>query len=320
MDGYNKIAPKQYLSWIDVAKGIGIVLVVLGHSMFPKHILISGFHMPLFFILAGITFSAKTNFVTFINKKIQRILIPFFFWYTLSYLLGLSNGPLWFLYTLFGSLICVYVLIKYTNLFCQSFVVLTISLCIWGKYSFIDYLPADVVRILSGAIFVFIGYIYKSMISKVSGIDKYSNFKKVIIIGAVTLSIIYVVSLLVGERFGLYSDLRYLWLTMFRPYWIIVVFLTLCGSWATMLWAKVFKNSIVLRWLGINSLVIMCVHYPICEFLNINISKLPNFDIVYYKLMYAIGEYVITFILSAILVLICNNLIPRLSGGTSNNN
>lgn len=319
MNGYNKMFPKQYLPWIDVAKGIGIVLVVVGHSMFPKHILISGFHMPLFFILAGITFSAKTNLTTFIFKKIQRILIPFFFWYILSYLLGLSNGPLWFLYTLFSSLVCVYVLVKYTNLFCQSFIVLTISLCIWGKYSFIDYLPADVVRILSGSIFVFIGYIYKSIISKVSGIDECSNIKK-IVIGAVALSTIYVVSLLVGEKLGLYSDLRYLWLTMFRPYWIVVVFLTLCGSWATMLWAKAFNKSMVLRWLGMNSLVIMCVHYPICEFLNINISKLPNFDIVYYKLIYGIGEYTITFIISVILVLICNRFIPRLSGGVLNNN
>lgn len=311
---------KQYLPWIDVAKGIGIILVVLGHSMFPKHILISGFHMPLFFILAGITFSARTNFTTFIFKKIQRILIPFFFWYILSYLLGLSNGPLWFLYTLFGSLVCIYVLVKYANLFCQSFIVLVTSLCIWGKYSFIDYLPADIVRILSGSIFIFIGYIYKSIISKANGIDECSSIKKNIVIGAITLSAMYTVSLLVGEKLGLYSDLRYLWLTMFRPYWIVVVFLTLCGSWATILWAKFFNNSMILRWLGMNSLVIMCVHYPICEFLNIYISKLSNFDLLLYKLMYGIVEYILIFTVSIILVLICNRFIPKLSGGVLNNN
>ena len=39
---------------VDVAKGIGIVLVVLGHSGIEfGHYLIYMFHMPLFFFLSG---------------------------------------------------------------------------------------------------------------------------------------------------------------------------------------------------------------------------------------------------------------------------
>ena len=40
------------ISYIDMAKGIGIILVVLGHSIFPSENLttwIYSFHMPLFF-------------------------------------------------------------------------------------------------------------------------------------------------------------------------------------------------------------------------------------------------------------------------------
>jgi fucose 4-O-acetylase-like acetyltransferase len=39
--------------WIDVCRGIGILLVVLGHCdpFFNKYIY--GFHMPLFFLLSG---------------------------------------------------------------------------------------------------------------------------------------------------------------------------------------------------------------------------------------------------------------------------
>ena len=41
---------KEYLDYLDLAKGIGILLVIMGHSLFPLHIAIDIFHMPLFFL------------------------------------------------------------------------------------------------------------------------------------------------------------------------------------------------------------------------------------------------------------------------------
>lgn len=44
------------ISVIDTAKGIGIILVIIGHTLFsdnPIRIFIYAFHMPMFFILAG---------------------------------------------------------------------------------------------------------------------------------------------------------------------------------------------------------------------------------------------------------------------------
>lgn len=49
--------PKIHLDYLDLAKGIGIMTVILGHGMFPNHFLIDSFHMPLFFILTGLTFT-----------------------------------------------------------------------------------------------------------------------------------------------------------------------------------------------------------------------------------------------------------------------
>lgn len=54
---------KYHLDSIDLAKGIGIMLVLLGHGMFPWHFLIASFHMPLFFILAGITFTPPYHII-----------------------------------------------------------------------------------------------------------------------------------------------------------------------------------------------------------------------------------------------------------------
>lgn len=67
------------IEWIDIAKGIGILLVILGHSVKfggTFHNLIFSFHMPLFFVLSGITYRQKDN-KTFICKKFKTLIIPY---------------------------------------------------------------------------------------------------------------------------------------------------------------------------------------------------------------------------------------------------
>jgi acyltransferase len=72
---------KERLNTYDIAKGIGIILVVLGHT--ATHIglekVIYQFHMPLFFILSGIFF--KENDVqfpqAFIINKVRRLYVPY---------------------------------------------------------------------------------------------------------------------------------------------------------------------------------------------------------------------------------------------------
>ncbi len=81
------------ISYIDMAKGIGILLVVFGHSAFPTPEVnqwISSFHMPLFFLLSGILL-AHTNahekpMQKLISKKARTILVPYFCFSILSIL------------------------------------------------------------------------------------------------------------------------------------------------------------------------------------------------------------------------------------------
>ncbi len=53
---------KQRIGWIDVTKGIAILLVILGHSLVGLKIndYIFAFHMPVFFITSGILFRPKS--------------------------------------------------------------------------------------------------------------------------------------------------------------------------------------------------------------------------------------------------------------------
>lgn len=49
------------IAWIDVAKGLLIILVILGHSNINDitAAVINSFHMAAFFVLSGITFRRK---------------------------------------------------------------------------------------------------------------------------------------------------------------------------------------------------------------------------------------------------------------------
>ena len=56
--------PRKRLTYLDMAKGVGIFLVVLGHIEYIQEDTlkwISSFHMPLFFVIGGILSYAKRN-------------------------------------------------------------------------------------------------------------------------------------------------------------------------------------------------------------------------------------------------------------------
>lgn len=67
---------------IDIAKGIGILFMVMGHAGFPYSKFFYFFHMPLFFILAGYVFKDKyisdwKNLKTYFIKRIKSLYLPF---------------------------------------------------------------------------------------------------------------------------------------------------------------------------------------------------------------------------------------------------
>lgn len=79
------------ISYFDLAKGIGIILVVLGHMEnidVGLRTWISSFHMPLFFMISGMLMAAKReqegNTVDVYIKKAKGILIPYM-WFSIIY-------------------------------------------------------------------------------------------------------------------------------------------------------------------------------------------------------------------------------------------
>lgn len=72
---------KERSPYWDIVKGIGILLIVLGHSGFPIYavqVIINYFHLSIFFFASGALYKEKysENPISFIGRKLQYIYLP----------------------------------------------------------------------------------------------------------------------------------------------------------------------------------------------------------------------------------------------------
>ena len=129
--------------WLDIAKGIAIILMVAGHTPIPSVMshFIYAFHMPLFFISSGLVSNyEKYSLVDYIKHKSYTLLLPFVCYSTivcvLMYFIGeldvihyIKSGwggyALWFIPILFMSS----VLVRITFLIKRKYVRRFIMLC-----------------------------------------------------------------------------------------------------------------------------------------------------------------------------------------------
>ena len=96
------MAEQNRIEYLDVCKGIGILLVVAGHSLLDEMVAASwgyqflfnvlySFHMPLFMVLSGIVFRLKIDRNTaqplrYLKGRTRSVLIPFLVYTVLLYL------------------------------------------------------------------------------------------------------------------------------------------------------------------------------------------------------------------------------------------
>lgn len=85
------------LEYLDMVKGIGIILVVLGHIVYTEpHIMvwIASFHMPLFFVVAGVLLAIRgeiKDLKTEIHRRAHSLLIPYLWFSLLDFVLDIGN-------------------------------------------------------------------------------------------------------------------------------------------------------------------------------------------------------------------------------------
>lgn len=77
---------------IDIIKGMGIILMVVGHSGFPFTRFIYLFHMAIFFVASGFCFKTNdsdslSNYLIFLKKKFLSLWFPYIIWTSIFSLL-----------------------------------------------------------------------------------------------------------------------------------------------------------------------------------------------------------------------------------------
>ena len=109
----------ERIKYIDIAKGIGILLVIIGHSFPESYIqrLCYCFHMPLFFFISGLCYNhLKYDFRKLLRVCTRQLLIPLVLFSVILYVLRFvvlqttyfNSGLIfpdatWFLFVLFLS-------------------------------------------------------------------------------------------------------------------------------------------------------------------------------------------------------------------------
>jgi fucose 4-O-acetylase-like acetyltransferase len=146
------------IATFDILKGIGILLVIIGHT-FMKEIgpYIQAFHMPLFFIVAGYFFKYKPLRIQLV-RDFRRLIVPYFFVVITTMLIAFAKDfkatgeinlhlgtlyecgtPAWFLLALYGTKQIFNLLFQFSKQYYLLYAFLLSSIpCLMAHYLEID--------------------------------------------------------------------------------------------------------------------------------------------------------------------------------------
>lgn len=309
MLGVSKIytSKNNRIDYIDTAKGIGIILVVWCHILLtgPVHKYVYSFHMPLFFFLSGLVFkeNKNENMMSFVKSKSKGILIPYISFSAITYLYWLiierfissneisplkafinifiapgsdsylpHNPALWFLPCLLVVNIIFYVIVKNYKL-----INIKIAIFISSVIGFITQLyktdnvfwSIDVA--FTGGVFFGVGFLLKETLN-----DEYKVINNKTKIIGFLLFVIAIVTSYYNNSVSLssnhYGNYILFYVSAFSSIAMIIII------------SKIISKNSLLKYLGKNSLIILCLHIPVkrivmgvtCKILNIKLELLKE--------------------------------------------
>ncbi|WP_440972617.1 acyltransferase family protein [Pseudomonas koreensis] len=273
---------------LDVAKGIGIWLVLIGHAEAWDPVglgrYIYSFHMPLFFLLAGFFFkdtSLKSTTVT----GLQRLIAPYFFIGLTCAIPSLifSNTttavqfaqqlggtiysiprsdwtfyctPIWFLTCLFCTQTIYSITSKLNTIKKSIFSIVCFALALFIFSLGTIYTPWNVLNALLAIIFYHIGYLLKHY----NFFAPASNRRKHAIL-AIPTALIFIVCAPLNEPIinlsaGITGNTFYFLLA------------SLSGSFLVLQLSSVLRNVELLRWFGRNTIILFGYNYWIMKLGN----------------------------------------------------
>ncbi len=274
----------NYIAWINVAKAIGIISVVLDHLFLADSVfrrILNIFTVPFFFFISGINYHSEPSLKDFFLKKLKRLYLPYLTVGLISICvyLGLSsflnlgitlntqsilncfygliyanasvgdmmwNRPLWFLPALFVASNLYNITAKVKNLPLRTIIVL----CLTGLgmyFSFFQYhLPFQCETALSMLIWYFLGDVTKPIF-----IDKENDVS----VAIKTLSLILCGVL--GIFLGLLNGRIEVMIDYYGNSWALYYISALLVILSMVLLSQLIPDVSVIRWIGQNTLFIL---------------------------------------------------------------
>ncbi len=281
---------RERLNYIDVARGIAIIAIILGHlGNKDLNRVVFTFHVPVFYIISGYFIRKEERFLPFTAKKARSLLVPYFvasaliilfsvirnmiestetsnkdvFWDWLkAALFGAGDtwyepryvrgiGAIWFLWATFWGILMLKIILKLPRLFHP---ILAILLPHIGYYTRIHYFwyPLSVQAGMAAVLFMYIGYLVKEYHSVLEKIpEKFMQFLMLVsFILWFTFMFDFEAMWLVHNNFG-------------RGWWDILRCFAAC--WCVILLSKMLDQSYThlsgwMAFLGRNSILILCLH------------------------------------------------------------
>ena len=286
---------------VNVLKALAITLVVSGHlefsllGIFPPY----SFQLALFFFISGYLFNKKylDDVVTFIEKRIKTLLLPYFLYST--FYLGVTaliakltgkwwgmplslknffitpflNGhqfdlscPLWFVTQLFMTMITFLFLfrvlrgIKDSRYFHLAvFTLLGISAIPLSKVVAVTPLALIVIRTMFSLFFVYLGYFYKNFIEDKYDILTMKWFGAIVVLQ----SILWMFNRDYDPEHGIGLSYVLVW-ARFDDQLIVPILTALTGIWASLFTVKIIypyvKDLKFVNYLGKTTYHIMANH------------------------------------------------------------
>lgn len=321
----------QRIDFVDLVKGICIILVVMSHvgGFFDRldyHSMITCFRMPLYFFISGIFFKSYSGFGNFTLRKINKLLIPFIFFYLSAWVLmyasymlvpGLFrlpvrvsellyifqdhnlirfNPPIWFLLALFNCNLLFYLVHylrdKHLSLF---FIVILLIGAIGfylGKYHISLPLYMDVA--MTALPFYSLGFWIRRYNFFLYSHHRFDRFIPVYVLFA--LLVMYFTASPVGMRTNSYSG-----------YFFLFTAAAFCGIIMIMLLGKWLGHLPMVSYIGRYSIVTLGIHGPILHFLFPIVGKF-----VHSSLLFSLIVFVILIVICYLLTPIVLKIIPQL--------
>lgn len=280
-----KVKSKR-LDWVDIAKGIAIILMVIGHEVKNIYIyaFIFSFHMPLFFILSGYTSSKVDSWNKFFQKQwrsLKRVLllailmvfllgfenlifIPTFsfsdfwhnvllgsFWGSNNPMLGIVGvGVMWFLFVFFWAKFCYELLqILLPSFYTGLFLFVLSGIIMAWCQNFTHFLPQTLDIVPVAALFMWIGTLIKEKVD----INNLSILDKTVFL---ILIFIWIASFIC--KIHIEMSIRH------YPGLFLSVIEAIGGTIVICIFSKWISKSILsgtLQIIGKHTLAVMCIHH-----------------------------------------------------------